>query len=529
MNTLIKFFANRRRAAAIAFGAIVCMNPGIEAWESGQIDPQQLVAQKNSYDTSKIAQEIEVLREQFLEKNRELQEYKSQLFRDSHPKDQAKIKELSQAIAGHEKIKQQLLEEIQNLERELLSARKHIRSLETSSDALSAFIQTQRIATEAERRELLAKIQAYEEELLAEQELNGNLSEITAAMRNEIATHRQQMLELEQSYDQELQDALQETAMLKFELADAREQSMQNEHALIVSSLNQLTMALDYVDSVEQKDIAHLKALDESLQDLAMLRTVIDEISEENFVLKNQNGYYDDQSVMHQAALLSLAVDKYALEGKVAENQEAIEGRNRQISALKDDLAKEEELKICAQQEKQAACLQHGIEKAVLENEVADLYEAMDAALLGYQAAISDYWTERQNLQEQFEEQKSLTSKLQKEMNAVKGQAQDDETMIASLKKEIEEMMAANKEKALKEAELENAIRSLTQLVEYQDRALAEANETFGTIQDYNNRLEAENVRLQRRLSHQEMAENDQDSYVSGEDRYGRDQFPDAF
>ena len=146
--------------------------------EEKALSPPRVMAESSSGDPK----EIESLRQQLLQTDRELHEYKAKLFRSSHPKDEAKIAELGKLLAEKEALNQQLLLALQNMDKEVLLARKQVAAQQTSNDVLSSYIETQRQALKEKEEQqelhlnrlqtayikekdlLLEKIAAYDKE-----------------------------------------------------------------------------------------------------------------------------------------------------------------------------------------------------------------------------------------------------------------------------------------------------------------------------------------------------------------------------
>lgn len=260
-------------------------------------------------DNQTPSDDITTLRKQLFEKTRELQDYKANLFRASHPQDQATIGKLSQQIAEHERTKQELIEKIQGYETELTNAKKQITNLEVSADALTAFIQNQRAVVEAKKQELAAKIRAYEEDpqLENERELNKKLSAELESLKSTLLSYEQQIKDLESHYEKELHDALQDAAMLKFELADARLTAERKEHEIMVSTLHDLTIALDHAKSLKAHHATHQQKLNESEQSISTLQAALEQEK------------YDKEHLASQ-----YAVEKHVLESTISEHSETI-------------------------------------------------------------------------------------------------------------------------------------------------------------------------------------------------------------
>lgn len=104
-------------------------------------------------DADSQSNELEALRQKLLKTARELHEYKAQLFRSSHPKDEAKIAELGQLLSEKEALNQRLAIALQNMDKEVSLARKQLNSNETANDILCSYIETQRQSSELKDRE----------------------------------------------------------------------------------------------------------------------------------------------------------------------------------------------------------------------------------------------------------------------------------------------------------------------------------------------------------------------------------------
>lgn len=163
-------FLQRHTRKAFGIGAFICMSASaIAAVASSDKDyksnAQMLIASNTHSLSSYQQQDIQSLKEQLLEKTKELEEYKACLFRPSHPEDQVKISELSRQIANLEKNKQELNILTKACKEELTDIKKQKDSLEVSSEALTDYIKTQRIIVDDEKIALVTKILTYEEEI----------------------------------------------------------------------------------------------------------------------------------------------------------------------------------------------------------------------------------------------------------------------------------------------------------------------------------------------------------------------------
>ena len=122
-------------------------------------------------------QEIESLRQQLLQTTRELHDFKAKLFRSSHPKDEATIAELGKLLAEKEALNQQLSAALQNMDKEVIHARKQLLANETSNEVLCSYVETQRQTIQQKEEEHKEEMKRQEERLLSEkQELLGKMA-----------------------------------------------------------------------------------------------------------------------------------------------------------------------------------------------------------------------------------------------------------------------------------------------------------------------------------------------------------------
>lgn len=443
------------------FAALICMSTtamaafaGTETsyhWRAPSLIASSEISQSQNHPVT-LSQDINSLRQQLLDKTRELQEYKSSLFRASHPQDQAKITELTQRIAEQEKSKQELLAKIKEYESDLINVKKQMKTLEVSAEALTVFIQTQRTQAEAEKNELEAKIRAYEEDPQLEnaRKINEKLFADLEVLKSSIASYETRIQDLEHTHHQELQDALEDAAMLKFELADTRALAEKKEHEVMISTLNYLTMALDHAKMLKTTQISHKIQLDESQQDLSNLQAVIDEIAHENLRLQKENDQLVQQSHEGQTILSKHFAEKHVLANKLLEKEEALNAallyyqellaeQTRLINTLQERLIQEETAKIALQYENEHTISQHSLEKYLFESAISDHSETMREVLLTYQLAINDYLSELTLLQERLADEKSLKEQL----SSLQEQLAKEEKNRSELQEEHQDLISS--------------------------------------------------------------------------------------
>lgn len=307
----------------LTIGSFICMSASsmaaIAASDSNRASSaQHYIANSQQSENS--------LREQLLDKTRELEEYKANLFRSSHPLDQAKIKELSQRIAEQEKLKNELSDKINEYEDKLTKAKKQLSSLDISSNALTDYIHNQRIAIEAEKQEFLDRIRAFEEDplLVHERKINQQLLNELIAIKHAIFLYENQIASLEYTHDNDLHDALQDSAMLKFELAEAKHLYYQKEQELIVSSLNYHTMALDHANAIKSKHLTNKIQLAHAKQKLNLLESQNIDLVKENLQLQQENSnlaYLNNNEKVTQEKYIA---EKYDIANKLQEKEEAL-------------------------------------------------------------------------------------------------------------------------------------------------------------------------------------------------------------
>lgn len=415
---------------AFAIGALICMSvPAMAALADNpyRSEAKALIAsssQSQSYQSSEVTE----LKEQLFDKTRELNEYKAGLFRASHPQDQAKIIALTQRIADHEKNKVELTAKIQEFEKELANTKKQMNSLEVSTEALTDFVQSQRNVAEKDKQELVNKILTFEEDtrLENEQKLNQKLMSDLAILKGTITAYETRISVLEQSYEENLQDALQDAAMLKFNLADARQLAAQKEHELMVSTLNDVTMSLDHAKTVKTKQLTHKEKLIQSKQNALALKSKIDDITLENIRLQREIDHFTEQDQNRQTVLGQHVAERHVITNQLLEKEEALAStilyyqgivadQTKQAQELQERLGKEETTRQELQHKKEYALSQHEVEKHILEKTMADHKEAMAHDLLTYQLAINNSMSELQALQEKLSVEETLRLKLQHE------------------------------------------------------------------------------------------------------------------
>jgi len=429
--TLRRMFQKPRQQLKIAgiAGTLACLGMAISLPSAAQ------EAGNYTYDIKEIS-EVESLRKQLQHTEQELHDYKSRFFRSSHPMDLAKISELSQQLAEQKSSNEKLSALVKTLEKDYHTARKQASTLETSADALSTLVRTQRAQNESQeknhqalmseqserfektRQDLIDKIYAYQvnhERTLTERTTNlydHLLIAELAGMSNQNAllmklhdvfqlaeSHRKQIEKLlidlqaaqnivlikeqyiknlenfnnqadflinafeaqamaaaesEETHlqrlaklDEELEDALQEAAMLKFSLGDARKIADSKEQYIdrlleqifgeenknaelkqqIANTLNYLTSAVSYAGMLEQ---AH----EDSQDDIGYLKILLDDVSDANAMLQNQN---DSLSQQYEAVASQLRGHREFMASELLKKEELLTDAAMYFQALLED------------------------------------------------------------------------------------------------------------------------------------------------------------------------------------------------
>lgn len=492
-HTCESFQRNSKKAFAI--GVLLSMNATFmtalaspdNSWQEGD----RIGVSSNSQSTTYLSPpDVYTLQEQLLEKTRELHDYKAKLFRASHPNDHAKITELNQKIAEHEKHTIALNSKIKEFEEALSNAKKQLSTLDISTQALTDYIQKQRITAESEKQELIARLQAHEDDprLENEQKLNEKLNADLKALTNKIATYEKQLNNIEQNHESELQDALQDSAILKFELADLRLMAEIKESELIFSSLDYQSIALHHADTLDalipehQSTIAHLSS---------QIRELHDSLAKEEATNARQIRELQNQ----------IALDGETKANQIQDLQESlvkqIEAKTLQIQELQDKLAIEEKIN---------ANKIHELHKQIVEQETAkqDLIHEKEWAFSNHEV---EKHAQELALQEKEAQLKDHQLNTARETDSLHKKLQDYQMTIDNMKVEIERLNAHEDALSAKQKELEDTINTLSLIAEQQDNALAEANSSFSMIQEYNYHLEAENEELNKRLDKLELAD----------------------
>ncbi|HEV8052793.1 MAG TPA: hypothetical protein VGP47_09875, partial [Parachlamydiaceae bacterium] len=467
----IEQFIQRQTKKTFVIGALICMSAtamsAIASPDGSHQTARNLISSNSHQQTSNLPRDVQSLREQLVEKTRELQEYKASIFRASHPQDHAKITELNQRIAQLEKNKQELIEKINARENELARAKKQMNGLEVASDALTDYIQKQRNLVEAEKKELLAKIQAYEEDTQLENERSNNekLMIDLVILMDTIATYESHISELEENHNKELQDALQDAALLKFELADKREKAHRTEHELMVSSLNYMTIAHDLRKSHKKDQRTHKSKLNLSEAELAILGSIVDDLKNENERIQKEYDRYVEINIGGKEIMEKHFASRHVLANQILEKDEALNAallyyeqalteQAEQLQALKENLAQAEDDIQDLMQEKESLIAQHSVEKQTLDVAIADGNEMIADTIQTHKQIINEHLAALQELQGHLELENLNHHFLHNEKNQLAAQLNDHKQLVentiaenlglaVSIREKEDELMAA--------------------------------------------------------------------------------------
>jgi chromosome segregation ATPase len=418
-------FIQKHTKKILGIGAYLCLSASsMTALAASQNEykgnAQMLIAANAQTLSSYPSQDIQSLREQLIEKTKELEEYKACLFRPSHPQDQAKINDLTRQIGELEKNRQALIAQANSHKAEMAEIKKQKDTLEVSSEALTDYIKTQRALVEEEKQGFIAKILAYEEETELERRNNETLIEELAALKDKLFSLEKLVVHYENNED--LQDALLEASMLKFELDDTRLQAEQKEKELIVSTLNYLTMAHDHIGTLKTKQEFLKGKLDASKIKYADLLAFIDEVESENTRLQQERRHLEEKNDTDGKTLQQYTVQRHVFANKLMESEESLNAALLYyettlgdlallVESLQTLLAKEEaaKLNIFINNE---YLLQHN---DTLQNAVSGSSEAMAETSTTHQLAINDYLQQLHMLEEKLAAEEDLRSQLQNE------------------------------------------------------------------------------------------------------------------
>lgn len=413
--------------SVLTFGTAIFMSlsPSTIAALS-EIDARSLISSKPTatYSYEASSQDIEALRLQLQDKTKELEDYKAKLFRSSHPEDQTRIVALSRRIAEYEKSKQSLHNDIQNLEKELDLTRKQVQSLESSSLALTTLMEGQRASTDTERKQLLTKIQIHEEDKSKERALNTKLQSEIAALNNSIAAQEQLINEIKRQHAQELDDIFQEAAMLKFELADVRKHAQETEQDLAIIHSKDIKAANQRIKTLSAQSKSKVKAFNEAHDDLALLKSLIDDITKDNMRLQSENDLLnektanhilkiDQQQQEHQSLVVKVLEKEEELKSLKEQYQRALTEQSRKLDELKEQLAAETTAKNQLHEESQHTIAQHDVEKHILHGHITDSEEALAKSAHEYQTAVGNYVAQIKDLQDRIEHETMAAKQLQ--------------------------------------------------------------------------------------------------------------------
>ena len=245
--------------------------------------------------------EIDKIKEQLKEKTQELEQYKTQIFRSSHPKDLAKLSELNKQLAQNDKARQQLLNEIKTLESSLNLANQRITALEISTLALNS--NNDQEALQNEKAELAKQLVLNEEAL----------HEATLMFQQQV---HQNLVELS-----DLNTQLSEKETLIAQLKDEKD-------ALTAAHLSQDT-SNEHVSSTNfQKTIdEHLSKLADLNNELAAKETLISQLKAEKDLVTAQqvvenHVHKDTHKKDRKASLIASRSEKKSLNQHIEENEE---------------------------------------------------------------------------------------------------------------------------------------------------------------------------------------------------------------
>lgn len=514
MSIINEKFILRHTRKAFGIGAFLCMSAtAIAAFASSEKDYKsnaQMLIASNAHSLSYQQQDVQSLKEQLIEKTKELEEYKACLFRPSHPDDQAKIIHLSRQITELEKSKQELIALIKTSKEELADIKKQKDSLEVSSEALTDYIKTHRAIVEEERTNLLAKIKNYEEEITLERKNNEELVQEVASLRDSIFTLDKLLAYHESGED--LQDALLDASMLKFELDDARALTEQKEKEHVVSTLNYLTMAYDHINTLREKHQTLKEKIRQSELKQSVYLAAINELENENSNLHNERAKLkekiesDNELFKHSTAQMHLFANKL-LEGEEALNaallfyESTLSDLAQQLETLKHRLAAEEAIKLEAIAENEFFAIYHHNEKEALKKSVKESNEILASTIIAYQLAIHNYLQELQQVEEKFAVEEGLRMSLESEIEDFLNHTKHSEEGMLALSESQNRLSRYADDLAASEAKVEENLLLIDDLNE---QLATIEKEHFALKQEYEELLSKNSYSEQQLLQYEE-------------------------
>lgn len=313
-------YIRKNNAVHRLVGKIACLGFGVIALTA----PFSLSALKASENSS--PSEIESLRQQLYDANRELNKYKTHLFRSTHPEDKTKITQLSQQLAQQKELNHQLSEAIQMVEKDLVLARKESGTTEITIDALSAMVQKQRQAAEALEKEYKSQL----DQTISKAETAKKLL-VAELLTYSLEKQQQLALQVAELYEERQLAQLIANTTENALLAEIQQlhQQMNEERLQMVNLSQNLQTAAELLISFE----LHSRELEEGHRDATELHSHLS-----SHLMSTQDQHESTkQALSHLSAMAQM--EKKALAETVRESKEALETKIAELDALNSQLS----------------------------------------------------------------------------------------------------------------------------------------------------------------------------------------------
>lgn len=399
--------------------------------------------------------EIEDLKRQLQTAKRNLHEYKSQLFRSSHPQDKAKIAALNQQIAEKNELNEKLNGSLKILEGELLQARKQAATLEVTADALSAMILHQRKLTEALHKDYLSQLGLVTDELQLMAQIIAEEQHLTARLNKEVqqagvalASYEKKVEELENVQAEISAGAIAMESYLK----DAHQQDSASKLALDELELVKNALHLEVLqakDELEKRETLEI-ALKNELSDIVAR---YEKQQQEFQKLEN-----DLKNALFELSILKFQIAEAETTRQMRDGQNAVH-----INHLTMALDYTEELEIAQkilQAESENKLSKHIQDNETLKQAIQEKEEVLNTALLYYEATLKNYQSKEEVLQASLLQSESRGCHLQDELDSALTQNQAEKQRLETLEAQKQHLQTIFEQRHFGAIALEEQLRN---------------------------------------------------------------------
>lgn len=404
-----------------------------------------------SVGNSDQAAEIENLKCQLEAVTRHLHEYKTQIFRSSHPQDLAKISSLNQQIKERDATNQKLMETLKALEKEMLVARKQSNTLEVTADALSALIVAQRKNNEANHQEHVSLLSQMGEELQftaaqlsAQQALTAKINDELQNAQQTLASYEKRMQDLDKAHN----EAMASAKAFEDQLKHANEEhSEKHQHLqLVLNDLEEAKTAL-YLELHQTRDELE-KRMSESEAVKAKLSETMAQHDAQQAISQHlesslQDALLDSTTLRFQLADLQKQAEE--IEAKHSNLNMVTEHLNQLTMSL--DHAQDLETHFHDSKDHLAAEFQNKIQHHVQSNQalneaLREKEETLNAAFDYYQGLVQEYQAKQEALNNSLEQAEANRSQLQNELHTTQADRDAHKERLNSVQAEREHLQA---------------------------------------------------------------------------------------